>query len=247
MANSARAGDAWLRIADLTALSFAVPVAYRAYGRLHDVPLPPLEAFFRPMLLALGLWLVSAWFHRVYEQRPRAGVEALVRAARSLAVVGIVFGVAELVRPPVHGLGLLTVLAFAVGFALLAVVRAVFRIIALVARRRGYHARRYAVVGGGAVAREVVEAISAHPDWGQHFVGFIGVGPAEPRSRGPLLGRLSALGEILEQNVIDEVIFAVPRDAARRDRACGPRLRGVRGRVPDLPRHRCASAGRTCS
>jgi exopolysaccharide biosynthesis polyprenyl glycosylphosphotransferase len=88
--------------------------------------------------------------------------------------------------------------------------RALGRVLARAVRRRGPDARRYAVVGTGGLAREIVDAVEAHPEWGFTLAGFVELDDA--RSRGPVLGCISELGEILEREVLDRVIFAIPRD-----------------------------------
>jgi exopolysaccharide biosynthesis polyprenyl glycosylphosphotransferase len=61
------------------------------------------------------------------------------------------------------------------------------------------------------MARELVEIIGANPHWGLSFAGFVLVDGMPVPHRGPLLGKLSDLGGILEDEVLDVVIFAVPR------------------------------------
>jgi exopolysaccharide biosynthesis polyprenyl glycosylphosphotransferase len=62
------------------------------------------------------------------------------------------------------------------------------------------------------MARELVESIAAHPEWALRFAGFIRLDGTRDRSRGPVLGVVSRLGRILEDEVLDMVIFAVPRE-----------------------------------
>jgi len=204
--------DGWLQLADLAVLSLALPLALRLHERLAPwEELLPLDAYWRPLGAILLIWSASAWLHRVYEERPRAGPGAVPRVARALGVVVFVVGAVVFVTHPRQASRILTVIYFGAAFALLVANRAVFRIVALAARRRGYDERRYAVVGSGAMAREVVEAITSHPEWGWRFAGFIRLGAREP-TRGPSLGDIGQLDRLLQEHVIDEVIFAVPRD-----------------------------------
>jgi exopolysaccharide biosynthesis polyprenyl glycosylphosphotransferase len=62
------------------------------------------------------------------------------------------------------------------------------------------------------MAREVVEAVEAHPEWGMAFAGFIRVEGTSEGTRGPFLGSLAQLGRVLEEEVLDVVVFAVPRE-----------------------------------
>ena len=87
-----RAGDAAIRLADVSALIFSLPIAARVlerFGPQADKVAAEAAAF--PVEIALLLWVASAWFHRVYDERPRAGSRSLVRIGRALAVVALLF------------------------------------------------------------------------------------------------------------------------------------------------------------
>ena len=61
------------------------------------------------------------------------------------------------------------------------------------------------------MAREVVDTISRHPEWGLELAGHI----AESQTlvgTGNILGSLDDFPRVFEQHVIDEVIFALPHD-----------------------------------
>jgi exopolysaccharide biosynthesis polyprenyl glycosylphosphotransferase len=57
-----------------------------------------------------------------------------------------------------------------------------------------------------------VETVDAHPEWGLRFAGFIRIDGNTAGSRGPFLGTVAQLGRILEEEIIDVVVFAVPRE-----------------------------------
>jgi len=80
----------------------------------------------------------------------------------------------------------------------------------MVARRRGYHVRRYAVIGSGEMARAVVETISRHPEWGLELAGHVAESGA--LTHGKVLGSLDDFARILEEHVIDEAIVALPHE-----------------------------------
>jgi exopolysaccharide biosynthesis polyprenyl glycosylphosphotransferase len=62
------------------------------------------------------------------------------------------------------------------------------------------------------MAREVVEAVEANPQWGLAFAGFIRVDGRHGWGQGPSLGTVAELGRTLEEEVLDVVVFAVPRE-----------------------------------
>jgi exopolysaccharide biosynthesis polyprenyl glycosylphosphotransferase len=208
-----RSGEAALRLADMVAVIFALPVAAHLLLPFQPWGATALDAArVFPVEVALLLWVASAWFHQVYDQRPRASLGSLVRVARAMAVVALALLAGAFFHPHVRAnLGLLVAYA-AVAFILLGATRAAFRLLSAFARRRGVPSRRYAVVGSGPEGLEVVEAMESHPEWGAEFAGFIHL-PADQRAaRHRALGSLADLGRILEEEVLDEVIFAVPRD-----------------------------------
>ncbi len=68
--------------------------------------------------------------------------------------------------------------------------------------------RKVLIVGTGARALAVAEAIQAHPRWRYHLVGFV---DNEPQFHGQaVLGSLHDLEGVLMGRVVDEVIIALP-------------------------------------
>ena len=100
---------------------------------------------------------------------------------------------------------------FTASLVLLAGSRVLLRAAAHRMRRGGQNSRVFAVVGSGQLAHDVVATVADHPEWGMMFAGHI---VEEGSSVAPekRLGSVSQIGQILDDNVIDEVIFAVPRD-----------------------------------
>lgn len=206
---------AGLRVLDLGSLVVAFPAAHRAYERIaasSPEALAPMHAHWPAIVLAMLAWGVSAGVHRVYgAPLGRSAWGEVGRVVRAFAGVALVLAAAGFAAQEHAAPRLLAALYLAVALALLVASRGARRLVAR-ASAAGVHARRYAVVGTGGLAREIVEAVAAHPEWGLRLAGFVRPDGAPASCRGPVLGRLSALGEILEREVLDVVIFAVPRD-----------------------------------
>jgi exopolysaccharide biosynthesis polyprenyl glycosylphosphotransferase len=206
------ATDAMLQIADLAALAAALPIAHGLYGLWKGgAPVPTLAWYWPQLVAALVIWAASARLNGLYEERPRAGRGAVVRLTKALSVLALVAGAVAFFLGQATSRAF-TAFFFALVWGLLVANRGLFRLIARFMRARGYSARRFAVVGTGGDAREVAEAIAGHPEYGYQFAGFVLVDDGDPRSRGPLLGKLSRLETILQEHVIDEVVFALSRD-----------------------------------
>jgi exopolysaccharide biosynthesis polyprenyl glycosylphosphotransferase len=204
-----------LRVLDVAALSAALPIAYALRDRLGDRfhSLVSIDRYWPLLAETLLVWLVTAWLTEVYgSYRKRPLATEILRVAKALVATGI--GIAAIGYLQKHEISRLLVLVyFAICFVSLAVNRVVVRALARAAHRRGHNTRRFAVAGAGLPAREIVRAMSAHAEWGYEFAGYIVDGPApDALDRTKILGTLDELEHLLRRAVLDEVIFAVPRE-----------------------------------
>jgi exopolysaccharide biosynthesis polyprenyl glycosylphosphotransferase len=81
-------------------------------------------------------------------------------------------------------------------------------------RARGYNYRNLVVLGTGPRARRLAGEIEAHPAWGLRIRGFADDDPREADRAAVgerYLGKLRELVDLLRVEVIDEVLFALPR------------------------------------
>ncbi len=215
LGDRARAGDALLRLADLAGLCVAAPLALRAATLVPGASAPPADAFalyWPPFALSVLLWFASAWLLQVYEARTRSPWFELGRFSAALAIVATA-AAAVLFLVKVERASRATVVAFfAISWLLLLGIRFAIRAVLRAMGRTGRRARYYAVVGTGARAHQLVEAIRSQ-EWGLHLAGYVAEDQrAVPAGTGPVLGRVSGIARVLEENVLDEVVFAVPRE-----------------------------------
>ncbi len=212
-----RSVETGLRLFDVFVLTLALPLAYFLRHWLVRDEQPSLEDLQRywPLLtVTLLFWIVSSGLVKVYDvYRTRPVSTELGRLARTTVVVAILISALGFFSKQHQTSRLFIGLYFALSLAMLVLNRIALRSVARALRRRGYNSRIYAVVGSGDLAQDIIENISAHPAWGFVFAGYVIDGEADPPSPdGKVLGRLADMGHILENQVLDEVIFAVPRD-----------------------------------
>ncbi len=208
--------DAALRIFDLLVLAVALPAAHdlrdvlvgQGYGALHPAP------YYFPLFAVTALcWFVTSWMFQVYDvYRTRPMSVEVSRIARAMAFSALVIGAGGYFAKQADLSRLFIGLHVALSSVLLIANRIALRNFARMVRQRGYNTRRFAVVGTGELAEDVVRGMTEHPEWGLQFAGYVLESGKAPGSRGPVLGHLGRLGELLEHNVLDEVIFAVSRD-----------------------------------
>ncbi len=212
---NARVIEASLRAFDVAGLVATFPVAYAIRARLGS-HLPELLPFHRHWPLVaetVVLWIAAASVMAVYgSYRRRPLTSEILRLGKALLAVAV--GVAALgYAQKGDASRLLFGIYYGLALACLTLNRSAIRMLARWARRRGYNTRRYAVAGDGPVAREIVRTMSAHPEWGYEFAGFVVDGrPPDALDRSKILGAMDQLEELLHTTVLDEVIFVVPRE-----------------------------------
>lgn len=73
---------------------------------------------------------------------------------------------------------------------------------------------RILIAGTGPRGRRVAQALLQHADWGYRIVGFVDSEPERVSGapiEAPVLGSVSEITGILKDNIVDEVILAIPR------------------------------------
>ncbi len=82
-------------------------------------------------------------------------------------------------------------------------------------RARGFNYRTVLIVGTSDAAQDIAESIYGHRFWGYRILGFVRTGSDEDgdpwNGLFPVLGEVDDIARIVEENVIDDVIFAVHR------------------------------------
>ncbi len=203
---------------DLACLAAAMPIACYARNQLVGLvrgEMYSLSAYWVALALTLYVWLATSWLFQVYQTfRTQNIVTEVGRIASAMGLLALtVAASAFFLRGQQEVSRVFLCLYFSTALALVVGNRLALRYLARELRRCGHNTRRFAVVGSGELAREVLDTVAQHPEWGLQFTGHILEDDTVrdvPRSL--VLGRVSQLGQVLDDNVLDEVVFAVPRD-----------------------------------
>jgi len=218
----AKAVAYWVWTTDLvlTTLAFLLAwwlrshVAPRIAPALFPTELYPLSRYLGLLPLVLAIWTLLLVNREAYTSR------------RTVALASEVWQVVQVV-----GAGTLTLAAagwllrlefvsrpFLILFATLDLIfllteKLVLRLGARRLRSRGYNYRTLLIVGINPRAEEVARIITDHPHWGLELLGFVAPNGEHPdRAAGlPVLGAADDLPRILQEEVVDEVIFVLSR------------------------------------
>ena len=212
-------------ILDLILTASAFLVAFWLRDALHAYfPLGRINVLFefhmRLLLVIICLWSLLFLITKLYETFKTKTPFQEVFAVFKVVFVGsfiIGFGVFffryfMISRAVMVFFGLLNFL-FLVGE------RMVIRGIMKYRRSKGWSLLNIIVVGTGKEAEEIAEVIDQQHHWNLRLVGFVaidGKGHRETIKGCPVLGGRDDFPRIINENVVDEVIFAVPRQSMER-------------------------------
>ena len=204
-------------VGDLALIAASWLVAY--YLRFHVGPvpvylgIPPLAPYLVLLVPILVVWAIAFRAFGLYRPRRLGSRLEEVWDVAKASTVGVLVLVTLTFFARSYDFSRVAIAYFWV-LSILAVsgARVVFREALRVARRRGYNLRYGLVVGGGEVARTVIERLRGRPDLGIHILGVAG----DDKDGGdPGVRRLGGYGDlraILDQENVDHVILALPHE-----------------------------------
>jgi exopolysaccharide biosynthesis polyprenyl glycosylphosphotransferase len=210
--------------ADILMTWAAFPLAYASRMSLSQFLPANLDALLNPYLLpfqqylwivalATGCWIVAAFSLGLYRiSIRRSDLEKIRIVLESSIIVWLFLGFLsfalrlDLSRPLV---------AFFVFYQ--AVILALIRVLLALQMKRKRanqsqkHCRNILIIGMRLKSREMGDLISRYSDWGLRILGYIDLdeNPGVPKT--DILGSIADLPQIIENNVIDEVIFVPDR------------------------------------
>jgi exopolysaccharide biosynthesis polyprenyl glycosylphosphotransferase len=210
----------WTTDLVLTALAFLLAwwlrshVAPRLAPGLFPTELYPLSRYLGLLPLVLAIWTLLLVTREAYTSRRTVALASEVwqvvrvvgAGTLTLAAAGWLLRLDFVSRP-------FLILFASLDLLFLLLEKLVLRLAARRVRKRGYNYRSLLIVGINPRAEEVARIIGEHPHWGLQMIGFVAPnGEHEEEFAGlPVLGRADDLPRILQEEVVDEVIFVLSR------------------------------------
>jgi exopolysaccharide biosynthesis polyprenyl glycosylphosphotransferase len=210
----------WTMDLVLTALAFFLAwwlrsrVAPQLAPSLFPTELYPFSRYLGLLPFVLIIWTMLLVTREAYTSRRTVAlaselwqvVQVVAAGTLILAATGWLLRLDFVSRP-------FLVLFATLDLTLLLTEKLALRLGARQVRQRGYNYRTLLIVGINPRAEEVARIITAHPHWGLKLVGFVAPnGQAAATAAGlPVLGCADELPKILQQEVVDEVIFVLSR------------------------------------
>jgi exopolysaccharide biosynthesis polyprenyl glycosylphosphotransferase len=210
----------WTTDLVLTALAFLLAwwlrshIAPRLAPGLFPTELYPLSRYLGLLPLVLAIWTLLLVTREAYTSRRTVALASEVwqvvrvvgAGTLTLAAAGWLLRLDFVSRP-------FLILFASLDLVFLLLEKLVLRLTARRVRNRGYNYRSLLIVGINPRAEEVARIIGEHPHWGLQLIGFVAPNGehGEDFAGLPVLGRADDLPRILQQEVVDEVIFVLSR------------------------------------
>ncbi|MEJ2582190.1 MAG: sugar transferase [Acidobacteriota bacterium] len=212
----------WVWTADLVLTTAAFLLAW--WLRSHVAPqiapslfpteLYPLSRYLGLLPLVLAIWTLLLVTREAYTSRRTVSlaseiwqvVQVVGAGTLVLAAAGWLLRL-DFVSRPFLILFVSLDLVFLIGEKL------VLRLAARRVRKRGYNYRTLLIVGINPRAEEVARIVAEHPHWGLQLVGFVAPNGehGDEVADLPVLSGADDLPQILQEEVVDEVIFVLSR------------------------------------
>lgn len=205
----------FLKASDVVFFTTATIMAFLHSGRLT------LQTDFVSIKLSIGdfllfccllaIWSKLCSFYYLYHSRRLQGfsreardiAKVVLTAVPIIALAGFIF------NRPYLGLGNVLIFACYAGGTTI-VFRFLLRISLRKVRIRGRNLRSAVVVGTNKTAYTWAENIETSPELGIRIFGFVDDEIIEQNTNWPYLGKINDLSTILRENVVDEVVIALP-------------------------------------
>jgi len=202
--------------ASVVAVSFLIAFMLRDYLDLHFLPqLPPPSEYLPLLVVVVPLWNITLKSFGVYDSMREMhftqlcwGIfEASMVATLIFSTGAFLFELEILSRTFV-------LIFFAVTTSLLIIEKSLALLYLRNIRKKGFNFRAVLIVGSNHRAKGFAETIESHPEWGLKILGFIDEEEMLGRSIGAsqVIGVFDDISRILDENVVDEVIFIMPRN-----------------------------------
>jgi Undecaprenyl-phosphate glucose phosphotransferase len=200
--------------ADLVTLAIAFGLAYLTrFSIFKWESLPPLEETLQTLAFILVIFPLTFRQSNLYTtNRNRSHLSEVFELFKAtLLATVILVAVTYFVR---ERYSRATILLFAgYAFTCVSMVRLAFRAVFNELRRRGYNVKTILVVGAGDLGQRVVDTIELHRELGFKVTGLLTRRTEKLNTviKGvPVLGLYDDLGKVLDHQLVDQVIVALP-------------------------------------
>ena len=198
---------------DMCVVAVSFFAAYLLRDKLTNIY--PLEAYLQLLPLVLLIWGILLNHFGMYLSFRVKDVPEVIYIVSKSAIAGfIIFGsLTYILKLEGISRGFISLVFLIAGYAL-CIVKILLLIFFRFARKQGLNYRNVLVVGTGDRAQNFIDLIRRNAEWGYRILGMV---DEDPKRKGEvingykIIGSLEDIPDILNNEVVDEVAFVIPR------------------------------------
>ncbi len=200
----------------IVSLSFVIAYVIRSWlsGILPIVPLMPLSEYYPLLLFILPIWMGLLHLNKAYISQRGKTYTPLIWIVVKTNLEGVCVLSFLLFVLKLHMFNRSLVFAFMVLCTLLLTLEKIVLFKCLqYARKQGKNLKQVLIIGTDLKVQEIVKRINQHPETGFVISGFLTETPKEVGRKVygyTVLGTCEDLYRVLHEEIIDEVVFAMP-------------------------------------
>lgn len=174
----------------------------------------PLEKYAWMMIIVVPLWIACLSHFGVYQSMRKKKFKDLFWDIFDASVLAVLTfsAIAFLLKLEILSRAFVIILFVSIILMLIIEKWSVLALLQYM-RRQGYNYRVLLIVGSGERAENFAQMIDEHPHWGLKILGFVDeedrVGMEVANKK--VIGSFNDIARILDENVVDEVVFILPR------------------------------------
>lgn len=203
-----------LIVTDVTIAFFALFLSHFLRNTFYPEA-EPLARFLWLSPLFCAVWSIFLYHFGMYASfRTRGITEILLITMKTAVVSFLTFGSLIFLFKVPYASRSLILLAFFLMTFLLFVWKIAMVFFFRYARSQGYNYRNILIVGTGKRAQYFMDLVRCHAEWGLRILGLVDDDPAKVGhviDGSKVIGCLKDIPDIVHNNVVDEIVFVVPR------------------------------------
>jgi len=193
---------------------FMADVVYRFTHIIIHRPDYHFEAYISYILMGAIYWVLTLKSFGAYQSMRQLSYAQLAwLVSKSVMVASLVYStILVLVNAKLTGRGFV-ILVLGIGLSLLLTERFILLFAFHAIRKKGYNYRQFLIVGSGPRAVAFANLLQSHQEWGFKLLGFIDESERVGKEINgkKVIGSFADMESIIDNNIVDEVVFCMPR------------------------------------
>ena len=205
---------------DICIVAVAFAIGYLLRDTIHDIY--PISAYIGLLPVLILIWVGLLYYFGMYGFLKVKKIPEVLFIVFKIVVIGFILFGSYIFIIKMHNISRLFIAFTFILAAFLIIIERlalIFLFRSMVKRGPNIKAslfvfRSILIIGTGKRARLFIDLIDNNPDWGISIVGLVDIDPAkkgEIINGHKVIGDFADIPEIIHKNIVDEVVFVVPR------------------------------------